>query len=106
VGDYLSPLPGFGLNSHRRIRDWVSAKPNAITARVALAFMLADDAWMARGGDWGTNTRMARLTVMVQESQCHCQASRPGRHSLTVIEEEGLGMKAGIPEAICFPHEA
>jgi len=32
-------------------------------------------------------------------------ASRPGRHSLTVIEEEGLGMKAGIPEAICFPHE-
>jgi len=32
--------------------NWIAAKPKSITARVALAYVLTEYAWKARGGDW------------------------------------------------------
>ena len=34
------------------LHDWINAKPNSITARVALANDLVSYAWKARGSDW------------------------------------------------------
>jgi hypothetical protein len=36
-----------------KIRAWVAAQPNSVTARIALAHALTDYAWKARGTDWG-----------------------------------------------------
>ncbi len=35
-----------------KLRDWIKTKPDSITARVALAYVLVDYAWKARGGGW------------------------------------------------------
>ena len=34
------------------LQDWINARPDSITARVALANSLVDYAWKARGSDW------------------------------------------------------
>lgn len=34
------------------LQDWIHAKPDSVTARVALAYTLVDYAWKARGGGW------------------------------------------------------
>jgi hypothetical protein len=34
------------------LQDWINARPDSITARVALAYELVNYAWKARGDDW------------------------------------------------------
>jgi hypothetical protein len=37
------------------LRDWCTARSNSVTARVALACVLTDYAWQARGGGWANS---------------------------------------------------
>ncbi len=54
----VSPADDSNDNEYEKrlaaIRKWIAARPNSITARVALANVLTDYAWEARGGGWAS----------------------------------------------------
>lgn len=44
--------PKMAENQRKFLEDWVAARPQSLTARIAQAEFYTDYAWMARGGGW------------------------------------------------------
>jgi hypothetical protein len=61
--DYETP-DGECLAFLQNIRAWVAAKPNSVTARVALASALRDYAWKARGTGWSDSVTESGAALM------------------------------------------
>ncbi len=68
------------------LRVWTAAKPESITARVALAGVLIDYAWKARGGGWGDSVTSDGWRLFGQRL-----------HQAQTVLDEALQLKSTCP---------
>ena len=112
---YSGTFPGDGKSdaqwktSLTALRDWVQAKPESITARIALADALVSYGWNARGtglantvtdGGWKLFRERLTESVRVLRQAEGLKEKCPHWHSVLLIAATGLGTEKAQYESL------